>query len=148
MVRMPVRADELGLVAAVKLMVAGPVPLVLPVFTVSHDESLVAVQLHAVPLDTSTLPVPPAAAMFWPDALSEKAQAVDTSSTAPVLSDESVVIVTDDGTASANVTLCPGLRMKSVTVVLGCRSCSLDRLPSVSTPVWMMTPGASVLSMP
>src|SRR5262245_39835186 len=100
---MPVRADEFGFVAAVKLTVAGPVPLVLPVFSVSHAESLDAVQLHAAPVVTSTLPPPPVAAMFCPVELNEYAHAIDTSRVAPVLSAESAVMVTDDGCASATV---------------------------------------------
>src|ERR1044071_2817972 len=100
---MPVRAEEFGLVAAVKLTVAGPVPLVLPVFTVSHGESLVALQGHAGPVDTSTLPPPPVAGTDCPDELSVYAQDIDTSRTAPVLPDDRVVIVTDDGCASAIV---------------------------------------------
>jgi hypothetical protein len=103
-VSVPVRADEFGFVAAVNETVAGPVPLVLPVFTVSHDgESLVAVQLHAAPVETSTLPVPPVAAMFWLEELKLVAHAIEMSSSAPVLSEESAVSVTDEGCASANV---------------------------------------------
>jgi hypothetical protein len=103
MVRIPVRWDEFGFVAAVNETVAGPVPLVLPEFTVSHEESLVAVQLHAEPVVTSTLPVPPVAAMFWPEEVSEYAHAIEMSIVAPVLPEESAVSVTDDGCASANV---------------------------------------------
>ena len=97
------RADEFGFVTAVNETVAGPVPLVLPVFTVSHGESLVAVQGHAEPVETSTLPVPPVAAMFWPEALKLYAHAIDTSITAPVVPEEIAVSVTDEGCASANV---------------------------------------------
>src|SRR5258705_13474648 len=102
-VSVPVRADEFGFVAAVNETVAGPVPLVLPVFTVSQAESLVAVQGHAEPVEISTLPVPPVADMFCPDELNEYAHAIEMSSTAPVLPEESVVSVTDEGCASANV---------------------------------------------
>src|SRR4051812_14913643 len=104
-------------------MVAPPVPLALPLLTVSHAESLVAVHVHGEPVVNATLPVPPVSANDCPVEASEYAQACVICSVAPVVVDVSVWMVTC-GTASVNVMLCPGSRMKSAAAAVGWTSSS------------------------
>jgi hypothetical protein len=101
--RLPVRAAPVPLAPTVYWMVAGPVPLVLPELTVSHDgESVVAVQLHPGAESIVTLPGPPAASYDWLVEPSDVTHGCVTEMVAPVASFDSVVSVTT-GTASLNV---------------------------------------------
>ena len=95
-VSVPVRADAPGLAATVNESVAGPVPLVLPALSVSQLSLLVALQAHALPVSSATLPGPPADPIDWPDAPREKVQGMSTATTAPVASNESAVSVIGD----------------------------------------------------